>query len=121
MTGELDGQAYAFERHGRRHFSLVQAGAVVATADAGRGGRWAIRVGDSAYELRRKSPWRSEMELHDQRAVVGSIRKGRRGAVVCDLPHDLSPPAQAFVGFLLVTLRTRAAAGSGAGAAPVGG
>jgi len=93
MTGELDGQPYELGRAGRKHFLLMQAGVVVATADAGRRGRWAICVGDSAYELRRRSTWRAEMELRADERTIGSIRRGkaRRGKVLCELPADLAP------------------------------
>jgi hypothetical protein len=118
MTGDLDGRQYELARDGRRRFVLMQAGGVVATADAGRRGRWAISVGNSAYELRRKSAWRSEMELRADGTTIGSIRKGTapRGRILCDLPPELSPAAQAFIGFLVVVLWSRAAASSGAAA-----
>ena len=86
------------------------------TADAAGRGRWAIAAGNSCYELGRKSPWRSEMELRSGDATIGSIRKGKapRGKVVCELPTELSLPTQAFVGFLVLTLWNRATASSGA-------
>jgi hypothetical protein len=112
MTGELDGQPYEFVRDGRRRFFLMQAGVVIATATAGRRGRWAISVAELSYEVRRKSAWRFEMELCAHQTAVGSIRKGPRGKVVCQLPPDLSPAAQAFIGFLVLTLWSRAAAAS---------
>jgi len=121
MTGELDGQSYELGRDGRRHFFLMQAGVVIAAANAGRRGSWTISVGDSGYELRRKSAWRSEMELCAHQTAVGSIRKGPRGKVVCELPPELSSAGQAFIGFLVMTLWSRAAASSGASAAAVAG
>jgi hypothetical protein len=121
MTGELDGQSYELGRDGRRHFFLMQAGVKVATAIAGRRGHWLISVGDSAYELRRKSAWRSEMELRVHKTAVGSIRKGPRGQVLCEVLPELSPASQAFIGFLVVTLWRRTAASSGAGVAAVAG
>jgi hypothetical protein len=60
MTGEVDGQTYELRRDGRKHFSLIQSGRVLITADAGRRGRWAISAGASVYKLRRKSAWRSD-------------------------------------------------------------
>ena len=121
MTGDLDGQSYEFGRDGRRRFFLSQAGIVLATADGDRRGRWTISIGDSAYELRRRSSWRSDMELRAQQTTVGSIRKGRRGRVLCELPPELSPGAQAFIGFLALTLWSRADASSGASAATIAG
>lgn len=121
ITGELDGQPYEIRRDGRRRFYLIQAGVVLATADAAKRGRWAISVGNSAYELRRKSAWRSEMELRAHQTAVGSVRKGPRGQVLCELPPELSSAAQAFIGFLVVTLWSRGAASSGASAAAIGG
>jgi hypothetical protein len=123
MTGDLDGHPYELGRDGRKHFFLAQAGSVLATADAGRRGSWAISVGGSAYELRRKSAWRSEMELQGGPTSIGSIRKAKapRGKVLCELPLELSPAVQAFIGFLVVTLWNRAAASSGATTAAVTG
>lgn len=121
VTGDLDGQPYEVEREGRKRFILVQWGGVLATADAVRRGRWAISVEGSAYELRRKSAWRSEMELCARGTRIGSIRKGKapRGKILCNLPPELSPAAQVFIGFLVVTLWSRAAASSGAAAGAV--
>ncbi len=121
ITGELDGHPYELVRDGRKRFRLMQAGDVVATADAGGRGRWAISVGDSSYELRRRTSWRSEMELRGPGTMIGSIRRGRGpgGKVLCELPPELSPAAQAFVGFLVMTLWSRSAASSGATAGAV--
>ena len=56
------------------------------------------------------------MELCHGAIVVGSIRKGRapRGRVLCELPVELSPAYQAFIGFVVLMLWNRAAASSGA-------
>ena len=123
MSGELDGARYDFVRDGRKRFVLTHAGQTLATADAGRRGGWVISAGGSAYGLRRRSAWRSEMLLFDGDTTVGSIRKARapRGKLVCDLPAELSPPVQAFVGLVVLTLSNRAAASSGAGAVAVTG
>jgi hypothetical protein len=123
VTGELDGQPYEMLRDGRKRFVLRQAGSVLATAEAGRRGRWSISAGDSSYELRRKSAWRSEMELRAHGSQIGSIRKAAasRGKVLCALPSELSPAVQAFIGFLVITLWSRAAASSGATGAAVAG
>ena len=88
LSGEIAGQTYEFERDGRRRFTLVQSVRVLMTADAAGRGRWSIAADNSSYELRRKSPWRSEMELRSGDATIGSIRKGKppRGKVVCELP-----------------------------------
>jgi hypothetical protein len=54
------------------------------------------------------------MELRRGEVAVGSIRKGpARGQVLCDLPGELSPADQAFIGFVVVALWNRAAASSG--------
>jgi hypothetical protein len=123
MTGELDGQPYEFGRDGRKHFFLSQAGVVVATADAEQRGRWKISAGHRAYELKRRSSWRSEMELRAGGAPIGSIRKGKasRGKILCEMPPELAPAAQAFIGFVVLTLWSRAAASSGAAAATASG
>jgi hypothetical protein len=116
MTGEVDGEVYELQRDNRKHFALVQSGCALVTADAGRRGRWTISAGDSVYELRRKSAWRSAMELRSGERRIGWIRKGKapRGKVLCELPPELSPVAQVFVGFVALTLWNRAAASSGA-------
>lgn len=122
MSGEIDGERYEFGRDGRRRFVLTRAGSEVAAAEAGRRGRWSITAGDSMYELRRKSPLRSEVQLWADQTQVGSIRKASapRGKIVCDLPAEFSPTVQTFIGFVVVALWSRAAAGSvavGAGVA----
>ena len=89
---------------------------MLATADAGKRGRWMISCGDSTYVLARKSRWRSEMELRSGEKTLGSIRRARRGGVLCDLPSEVSPAARAFVAFVVLTLWNRAAAGAEAGA-----
>ena len=118
MAGELDGEPYELGRAGRKHFFLAQTGQVLVTADAAKRGRWSISVGDTSFELRRPSAWRSAMELRRGEQPVGSIRKGKapRGRTVCELPDELSSAVQAFIGFHVITLWNRAAASSGAGA-----
>lgn len=119
MAGECGGNHYELRREGRRRFTLVGAGAELASAEVTRRRRWAISFGGDGggYELRRKSAWRSEMELvRDQSIVVGSIKKGRGRprTTVCDLPAVLSPVEQTFIGLLVLILWERAAAASGA-------
>jgi hypothetical protein len=118
MTGELDGQEYEFGRTGRKHFFLMRARRVLATADGAARGRWTIAVGDAAYELRRARGRRSAMELRRGEAAIGSIRKGKalRCRVVCELPSELSPAEQTFIGFVVLTLWNRSAASSGTAA-----
>ena len=115
-TGEIDGQPFEIRREGRRRFTLATSGTVLATAVAGKRGRWTVSAADgSEYQLQRGSRWRSNMELCRSGARVGSIRKGRasRGQVLCELPAELSPVVQAFAGLLVQVLWTRAAASSG--------
>jgi hypothetical protein len=118
VTGEIDGNPFQVRRDARRRFTLVSSDTIVATAEAARRGQWTIATDGVAYQLRRRSRWRSDMELCRGSTPVGSIRKGRapRGQVLCDLPAELSPAAQAFVGFLVLALWNRAAAGSGSAA-----
>jgi hypothetical protein len=113
MAGDLDGSRFELRRDGRSHFTLVGSGTVLATAEATARGRWTISVDGSAYELGRASRWRSAMELRRDEIAVGSIRKGRRGQVLCDLPAEFPPAVQAFIGFVVVALWNRAAASSG--------
>ena len=116
MDGDLDGERYELRRERRNRLVLVHSGRVLATADAGKRGRWMISCGDSTYVLARKSRWRSEMELRSGEKTLGSLRKARRGGVLCDLPSEVSPAARAFVAFVVLTLWNRAAAGAEAGA-----
>jgi hypothetical protein len=121
ISGELAGERYDMRRRGRKHFVLTHGGEVLAQAAAGKRGRWTISAGDSSFELRRRSSWRSEMELQRDGVTVGSIRKARapRGKIQCELPSELTPPAQTFIGLLVLTLWNRAAASSGTGAVAV--
>lgn len=115
MTGEIDGNPLELRRQGRRRFTLVSSETVLATAEAPRRTYWTITADGSSYQLRRRSRWRSDMELRRAGIAVGSIRKGRtpRGQVLCDLPAELSPAVQAFIGFVVLALWNRAAASSG--------
>ena len=121
MARDLDGSPFELRRDGRSRFTLVSSGTVLATAEATARGRWTISVDGSAYQLRRTSRWRSAMELRRNEIAVGSIRKGRRGQVLCDLPSELSPAVQAFIGFVVVALWNRAAASSGSAVVVAGG
>jgi hypothetical protein len=121
MAGDLDGSSFELRPDGRRRFTLVSSGTALATAEATARGRWTISVDGSAYRLRRTSRWRSAMELHRNEVALGSIRKGRRGRVLCDLPAELSPAVQAFIGFVVLALWNRAAASSGSAVVAAGG
>jgi len=116
MTGEINGEPYELRRDGRRRFTLLGRGMELATAEAARRGRWTVVVQGSTYELRRQSAWRSGMDLHSGAITIGSIRKGPagRGRVFCELPAELPPPVQAFIGFVVLLLWNRAASSSGA-------
>ena len=116
VAGDVDGKRYELLPDGERRFSLVQAGAEVASADADKRGRWTISAGERTYELARKrawlcAVWSSEFELRSGGRVVGSIRKA--GAVrlklLCDLPGVLPPATQSFIGFVALTIWDRAA------------
>jgi hypothetical protein len=113
MDGDVDGEGYELLPDGSRRFSLVQAGAEVASAEAAKRGRWTISAGERTYELGRKSAWRSEFELRSDGRVVGSIRRAKgaraRLKLLCDLPGDLPPATQAFIGFVALTMWDRAA------------
>lgn len=115
MTGEIDGDPFELLRDGRKRFTLVSSDTVLATAEAPKGAPWTITADGSKYQLRRRSRWRSDMELRRDGTAVGSIRKGRalRGQVLCDLPAELPAAVQGFVGFVVLALWNRAAASSG--------
>lgn len=122
MTGEIDGEPYELRPDGRKRFTLVRLGTELATAEAKRRGSWTIVVGSSTYELQRRSTWRSAMDLRSGTITIGSIRKGRapRGQVLCELPAELPPAVQAFIGFVVLLLWNRAASSSGAAVAASG-
>jgi hypothetical protein len=117
VAGDIDGERYELLPDGPRRLSLMQAGAEVASADAATSWRWTISAGERTYELGRKSVWHSELELRSGGRVVGSIRraKGARLKLLCDLPGDLPPATQAFIGFVVLTMWSRAAAKAGEG------
>jgi hypothetical protein len=85
-----------------------------AEAKAAKRERWTVTSAGLSYELRRKSRWRSAMELVGSQGAVGSIRREARRELLCELPAEVSPAAQAFVGFVVLTLWDREAASSGA-------
>jgi hypothetical protein len=120
-AGDLDGSSFELRPDGRSRFTLVSSGEALATGEATARGRWTISVDGSAYQLRRTSRWRSATELHRNEVALGSIRKGRRGQVLCDLPAELSPAVQAFIGFVVLALWNRAAASSGFAVVVAGG
>jgi hypothetical protein len=119
MTGDIDGEAFEFERDGRRLFTLVSRGTEVARAEAGRAGRWNISAAGSTYELQRRSPWRMTMDLRSDGNTIGSVRRARgpRTRVLCELPPELSPAVQAFIGFVAVMIWDRIASSTGTAAA----
>jgi hypothetical protein len=112
MSGDVDGRPYEFARRGRQHFVLLESGNAIATAAAAKRGRWLISADGAVYELCRKSAWRSERQLLRDGSVVGSIRRARP-KVLADLPADLAPIVQAFVGLVVVTLWQRDATNAG--------
>lgn len=105
LAGDLDGVDYGFGQDGPKRFVLTQSGEVVASADKGERGSWALGAGDWSGELRPASEWRSAMELHSGDALLGTIKKGKppKHLVVCDAP-DAPPVVQAFAAFLSLTL-----------------
>jgi hypothetical protein len=119
MTGEIDGEPFEFGRDGRRCFTLVNRGTEVARAEAARGGRWTISAAGSTFELQRQSVWRLTMDLRRDGTTVGSVRRARgpRGRVLCELPPELSPAVQAFIGFVAMMIWDRIAASTGSAAA----
>jgi hypothetical protein len=120
VYGDIDGRTYELGHRKRRQFVLTEAGNAVVSADyAGRRG-WTISLGETKYELRQPSMWRPDMELLAAGVKIGSVRKARirmaRNRTVCDLPSDIAPAAQAFIGFVAMALWQRAAADAGFGA-----
>jgi hypothetical protein len=112
MRGEVDGTSFELRRDGRSRFTLLSSDTLLATAKAPRRSPWKITSGGSVYQLRRSSRWRPDMELLRDSSAAGSIRKGRalRAQVLCDLPAELPPAAQASIGFVVLALWNRAAA-----------
>ena len=123
MTGEIDGEPFEVRPQGRRRFAIVSHGTELARAEATRRGGWSILVQGATYELQRRAIWRSAMELRCNGVTIGSIHKGRapRGLIICELPGELSPPVQAFIGFVVLLVGNRAASSSGAAAVAASG
>lgn len=119
VTGELDGRTYALSHHKRTEFFLTEGGTPVATARHAGRRRWTISAGAEEYELRQPSMWREAFELSTGGATVGTVRRARTGMLqsqtVCDLPAEIPPPVQAFIGFVVMALWMRAASDASAG------
>jgi hypothetical protein len=112
MSGELDGKPYELGHTGRRRKQLYlrQGDVVLARADRVRprlwplvyGDSWTITFGDATYELRPK-PFRRVMELGRDGSVTGTVRSTWDSRVVIgELPAELSPAVQMFVGFVVL-------------------
>ena len=110
------GRRLEFKPAGRKRFVLLVDGQQ--TASAARAGReWIVKADNSTYALRRQSRWRSTLEVvrRDQPlGVVRHVRAPRGGAVSVELPDDVPALTQTFIGLVFLTLRSRAAASSGA-------
>jgi hypothetical protein len=118
LTGEIGGAAYELRRDGRTRFVLTRNGEELATATAAKR-RWTIEAGGTRYELAQpsKGPW--HMELRRGAETIGRISRGRssRGKFVCELPAELDPALQVFVGLVAMTLWGRAVSSTGISAA----
>jgi hypothetical protein len=102
-----DGQGREFKPDGRKRFVLLVDG--VESASAARAGReWVVKASHATYVLRRREVLRDGLE-------IGTVRRAHalRGAVEISLPDDVPADVQAFIGFVYLTLRRRAAASSG--------
>jgi hypothetical protein len=104
MSGELDGEPYELGHTGRKQLSLRQGEVVLATADRvhprlwpiDSRDRWTITFGDATYELK---PSLRGLQLHRDGGVIGTVRSNwDSGRVVCELPAELPPAIQMFVG-----------------------
>jgi hypothetical protein len=117
-TADIDGQRYELRREGRKRFVLSVAEMVVAVAERA-GQHWTVSTDGESYVLRRRSTWRSTIELRSGDEVVGSVRRvaSPRGKVMCELPDDLPLAVQAFIGFVVMAIWRRAAASAGGAAA----
>jgi hypothetical protein len=125
LNGEIDGTTYAFRRDGRNRFALTRGETELASAAAVKRGRWAIEIepgGATGYELVRGRGGRWHMELQRGGTAAGRISRGRssRGKFVCELPAELDPAVQVFIGLVGMTLWSRASANSGTAAITAG-
>jgi hypothetical protein len=118
LSATIDGRRYEFRPDGRKRFVLLADG--VETASAARAGRdWVVKAEHATYVLRRQSRWRSPLEVVRDGSAVGVAKRApRRGASV-ELPDEVPAPVQAFIGFVFLTLQSRAAASSGGASAAV--
>ena len=101
LAGNLDGESYGFRSDGNKRFVFTQSSSVIASAERGKRGSWAVEAGDWSGELRPASDWRSALELDSGDGVIGSVKKGKGfKLVVCELP----PASQTFVAFLALAI-----------------
>jgi hypothetical protein len=112
LAADIGGRHYEFRPEGRKRFVLLVDG--VETASAARAGRdWVMKAEHATYVLRRQSRWLSPLEIvHDGRSV-GVVKRAPRRGVDVALPDEVPAAVQAFIGFVFLTLQSRAAASSG--------
>jgi hypothetical protein len=121
-TDEIDGSLVAVRPEGRKRFVLSRDGAEIGAARRHRR-IWELTVEGRAYELRRRSMWRSARELRrPDGSVAGSVTRARggRSLVSVEVDDDLSPLAQMFIGFVVIVLWDREAQDAAAGASAAG-
>jgi hypothetical protein len=113
-SAEIDGERYLVRRDGRKRF-VLEAGEGELGAAERDGRQWKVSTGGNEYALAKRSAWRSTFELRLAGSALGTVSHKRRN-VICDLPDDLPPTVQAFVGFVAMALWGREAAASSSGA-----
>jgi hypothetical protein len=125
-NGEIisgDGR-WRFRRDGGRHFTLEGPGGFVAEATKPSmwSGRWQVAIGSETYELAKRTWLSRTFELRG-RSTLGEVRPhgGFSSKADVDLPAELSPPLQAFVVAVVLTLWRREQAAAASGAAAAGG
>jgi hypothetical protein len=116
LSADDGGRRLEFSPDGRKRFVLLADGQEIASA-ARAGREWIVKADHATYVLRRQSRWRSTLEVVRRDQPLGLVRQVRApkgGAVSVELPDDVPALTRAFIGFVFLTLRNRAAASSGA-------
>jgi hypothetical protein len=120
LTAEDHGRRLEFRPDGRKRFVLLVDGRE--SASAARAGReWVVKGEHATYVLRRRSLWRSAMEVLSNGEPIGVVERAHapRGAVSVELAAEVPATVQAFIGFVAITLWRRAAASSGGGSGAI--
>ena len=108
VAGELDGTAYEIQRPHHRQFQLTANSEVLATAEERPNGLWVLQAGDRQFEIPRRFGIKFTADLRVDGQTIGTIQCSVTGDdVSCELPAEIEPELQTFLGFLVMTMRAR--------------